>query len=65
MKDDFEYLKLKIHLIYELYNGVEPRLQSGCFKKKPAYKKMEESNNREEIHSYLEYVRFYRTCPIK
>ena len=43
-----------IYLIYELNNGVEPRLRTGYANRRTAYKKVEELNNREkeEVHSY-------------
>jgi hypothetical protein len=43
-----------VYLIYELHNGVTPRLRTGYINKRKAYKKMEEWNNREkdELHSY-------------
>ena len=49
--------KIMIYLIWELHNGVEPRLRTGYLDKKTAYRKVEEWNNREkdEIHEY--YVR--------
>ena len=47
--------KVSIFLIYELHNGVEPRLLTGYLNRKSAYKKADEWNNREDIHSY--YVR--------
>lgn len=47
--------KVRIFLIYELHNGVEPRLRTGYLNRKSAYRKVEEWNSREDIHSY--YVR--------
>ena len=44
--------KKLIYLIYELHNGVEPRLRTGYLNRKSAYRKVEEWNNREDIHSY-------------
>ena len=44
--------KVVIYLIYELHNGVEPRLRTGYLNRKSAYKKVEEWNNREDIHKY-------------
>ena len=39
--------KRLIYLIYELHNGVEPRLRTGYMNKRDAYRKVEEWNNRE------------------
>ena len=36
-----------IYLIYELHNGVEPRLRTAYFNKRKASRKVEEWNNRE------------------
>lgn len=41
-----------VYLIYELHNGVEPRLKTGYINKKTAHKKIEEWNNRENEHKY-------------
>ena len=38
----------KIYLIFELHNGVEPRLRTGYCNRKSAHKKVEEWNNREK-----------------
>jgi hypothetical protein len=45
---------LIVYLIYELYNGVEPRLRTRYVNRRNAYKKVEEWNNREKekVHSY-------------
>ena len=44
---------MTVYLIYELHNGVEPRLRTGNVNKRTAYKKVEEWNNREKkVHSY-------------
>lgn len=40
--------KRLIYLIYELHNGIEPRLRTGYMNKKNAYHKVEEWNNREK-----------------
>lgn len=40
--------KQVIYLIYELHNGVEPRLKRGYMNKKSAYKIVEHWNNREK-----------------
>lgn len=37
-----------VYLIYELHNGVEPRLRTGYANRRTAYKKVEEWNNREK-----------------
>ena len=37
-----------IYLIWELHNGVEPRLRSGYMDKKSAYKTVDVWNNREK-----------------
>lgn len=37
-----------IYLIWELHNGVEPRLRTGYFDKKKAYQTIEQWNNREK-----------------
>lgn len=39
--------KMIIYLIYELHNGVKPRLRTGYTNKRKALKKVEEWNNRE------------------
>jgi len=39
---------LIVYLIYELHNGVEPRLRTGYANRRTAYKKVEEWNNREK-----------------
>ena len=45
-----------VYLIWELHNGVRPRLRTGYFNKSKAYRKLEEWNNREKKwgseHSY-------------
>jgi len=43
---------LIVYLIYELHNGVEPRLRTGYVNRRTAYKKVEEWNNREKVHNY-------------
>lgn len=40
--------KTIVYLIYELHNGVRPRLRTGYLDKKSAYRKVEEWNNREK-----------------
>lgn len=40
--------KQVIYLIWELHNGVSPRLRDGYFDKKSAYKSVEMRNNREK-----------------
>lgn len=40
--------KRVIYLIWELHNGVRPRLRSGHMDKKSAYKTVEVWNNREK-----------------
>ena len=40
--------KRLIYLIYELHNGVEPRLRTAYFSKRKASRKVEEWNNREK-----------------
>lgn len=39
--------KVTIFLIYELHNGVKPRLRTAYFNKRKASRKVEEWNNRE------------------
>lgn len=39
--------KVSIFLIYELHNGVEPRLRTAYFNKRKASRKVGEWNNRE------------------
>ena len=50
--------KRTIYLIYELHNGVEPRLRYGYMRRKPAYQKVEELNNRENSLNY--YVKEFK-----
>ena len=48
-----------IYLIWERHNGVEPRLRTAYFKKRTAYRKVEEWNNREkkENSKHRYYIR--------
>lgn len=41
-----------IYLIYEMHNGVEPRLRTGYTNKRKALKKLEEWSNRVSEHIY-------------
>ena len=54
-----QLIKLKIYLIWELHNGVTPRLRDGFLNKKSAYKSVEIRNNREkkEGSKHRYYVR--------
>ena len=49
--------KQKIYLIWELHNGVEPRLRTGYISKKSAYRTVEIWNNREKDEKHSYYVK--------
>lgn len=44
-------------MIYEMHNGVEPRLRTAYFNRKSAYKKVEEWNNREKNERHEYYIK--------
>ena len=46
-----------IYMIYEMHNGVEPRLRTAYFNRKSAYKKVEEWNNREKNERHEYYIK--------
>ena len=48
-----------VYLIWELHNGVKPKLRDGYLNRKSAYKSVEERNNREkrEGSKHRYYVR--------
>ena len=48
-----------IYLVWELHNGVEPRLRTAYFNKRTAYRKVKEWNNREkkENSEHKYYIR--------
>ena len=46
-----------IYLIWELHNGVEPRLRTAYTNKKTAYKKVDEWNNREKEERHKYYIK--------
>ena len=53
-----------IYHVFELHNGVEPRLRKGYLNRKTAYKMVEESNNREkkEGSKHRYYVKKFEVC---